>query len=124
VPLLEARRRSAGDDASLLGALADAYAGTGRAVEARTLYERAIEMDGGARWYARLALVDLPGARRGLEAATRRAPDSGETWGALGDCCRVAGDLTGAREAYARARDLEPASFVWDARLRALGPVR
>jgi tetratricopeptide (TPR) repeat protein len=124
VSLLESRRRTAGDDASLLGALADAYAGTGRTAEARALYEQAAQRDGGTRWYARLALVDLPGARRGLEAATAREPDSGDAWGALGDCCRVAGDVAAARAAYARARDLEPASFVWATRLRALGPAR
>jgi tetratricopeptide (TPR) repeat protein len=124
VPLLEARRRTAGDDASLLGALADAYAGVGRTAEARTLYEEAIQKDGGARWYARLALVDPTSARRAVDEAVAREPASGEVWGALGDCRRAAGDMAGARAAYLRAADLDPASFAWATRLRALGPAR
>lgn len=119
IPLLEARRRAVGDDGALLGALADAYAGAGRTDEARALYERAVEKDGGLEWYARMARVDPTTAVARLQEATTRDPRSGEAWGALGDCQRQLGNMAAAREAYAHARELEPGSLTWALRSRA-----
>lgn len=119
IPLLEARRRAKGDDGDLLGALADAYAGAGRSEEARALYARAVERDGGLQWYARMARVDPATAIARLQEATTADPRSGEAWGVLGDCQRQLGNLAAARDAYARARELEPASLTWALRARA-----
>ena len=119
IPLLEARRLAVGDDAETLGALADAYAGAGRTDEARALYVRAVEKDGGLEWYAHMARVDPKTAVARLQEATTRDPKSGEAWGALGDCQRQLGNMAAAREAYAHARELEPGSLTWALRARA-----
>ena len=120
VSLLEARRSEVGDRGDLLGALADAYAGAGRAAEARALYEKAVARGGGLKWYARMALVDPAGALSRLRDAASRDPADEEAWGALGDCQRLLGDADGARDAYARARKLDPASLTWALRARAV----
>lgn len=125
IPFLEARRRAVGDRGDLLGALADAYAGTGRADEARALYEQAAQRSGGVRWYARLALLDPSTARIRLETAVARDPRSSEAWGALGDCHRAAGNASAARDAYAKAAQLDPGNLTWAVRARApAGPAR
>ena len=119
LPILEERRRAVGDSGDLLGALADAYAGSGRREEALALYEQAAQRDGGLKWVGRMALVDAAGARARIDAAISREPKSDAAWGALGDFHRALGNATAARDAYARARDLDPSNLTWEARLRA-----
>lgn len=119
LPILEERRRAVGDKPELLGALADAYAGSGRRDEARALYEQAAVSDGGMKWYGRMALVDPKAARTHLDDAITRDPKSDAAWGALGDYYKALGNAASARDAYAHAKDLDPSNLTWQARLRA-----
>jgi len=121
IPLLEARREEAGDEADLIGALGDAYAGAGRRAEALALYEQAAASGGGDEWYARMGLVDPERALADLDRRTREAPGVAEAWGALGDLQRDLGHRAEALNAYARARELAPASLIYEIRYRQMG---
>lgn len=121
IPLLEARREEAGDEADLLGALADAYAGAGRRGEALALYQQAVDGGGGDEWYARMAHVDEERALRSLQQRVQQAPEAGEAWGALGDLHRERGDKEAARDAYDRARTLSGTSLIWEIRYQQMG---
>jgi tetratricopeptide (TPR) repeat protein len=120
VPILEERRKHDPNEADLAGALADAYAGSGRTEEALALYQEAVDKGGGAEWWARMGLVDARRARAGLQEAVANQPGSAEVWAALGEYHRLRGETDAARRAYGEARGLEPTVLVYEIRYRAL----
>jgi tetratricopeptide (TPR) repeat protein len=120
LPILQERWEANGDEGDLAGALADAYAGTGREHEAAELYQTAIDKGGGPEWWSRMGLVDAARAYEGLQGAIHEAPGSAENWAALGDYHRLRGESAEARNAYDRARGISPTVLIYEIRYRAL----
>jgi tetratricopeptide (TPR) repeat protein len=120
VPVLEARLAEQAGDASLLGALADAYAGSGRVAEAIEYYQRAYANGQDVTWLAHMARVDPDRAVSQLVDLSVSQPSNSEVFGRLGDAYREIGRLDDARDAYARARELAPSTLTWEIRWREL----
>jgi tetratricopeptide (TPR) repeat protein len=119
--ILEARLESAGEEGDLLGAIGDAYAGTGQREQALAFYERAIAAGGGDEWWARVGLMDGERGLAGLQERIRETPDAAEAWSALGELHEALGNVDEARAAYDRARTLNPTSLLLEIRYRDLG---
>jgi tetratricopeptide (TPR) repeat protein len=120
IDVLEARRASGGGDANLYGALADAYAGAGRAHDARTLYEQAYAEGGDLVWLSHLARIDPGEAIRRLETVSRERSGEADVWANLGAAYRHAGRYAEARDAYGRAREISPGSLPYEIAWRRL----
>ncbi len=112
--LLLGKHRDNPEDATVAGALADAYAGMGRTAEAVRLYQQAIEAgEERHRWMAALAALEPARGLPMLRAAVEEDPDDDEYWGALGDAYFGLGRMTEARDAYDRALEIDPSDWEW-----------
>lgn len=67
-------------------------------------------------------VTDYASETRLWEATVRAAPGNARAWNNLGQAREVAGDLSGARDAYRRALEIDPAHAKARGNLDALGP--
>ena len=96
VPWLEAQLVKAPKDTDTAGALAAAYAETGRASEAMALFERALrKADTGTRWLTPYAKLAPQRAMAVAEELAERNPGAGDAWTTLGDVYRQLGQGRG-----------------------------
>jgi tetratricopeptide (TPR) repeat protein len=117
LPILEKRAEAEAGNATVVGALGDAYAKLGMTPDAIRQYERAIQLsDESGRWMAALAQVDEGRGIAMLRSALDANPSDDEMWGALGDAYRELGNLGAARKAYDRALELDPGDWEWNRR--------
>jgi cytochrome c-type biogenesis protein CcmH/NrfG len=118
VARLEARLAQAGDDVEGWKRLGRSYGVLGRPADARRAYDRAAQLAPddltileGYADAAEPGVAPPPGIAAmlaGIEAHARSAPDNPRAWVRLGFARSVQGDRAGARDAYARAHELDP----------------
>jgi len=109
VPWLEAQLAKAPKDTDTAGALAAAYAETGRASEAMALFERALrKANTGTRWLTPYAKLAPQRAMALAEELADRNPAAGDAWTTLGDVYRELGKVEEAKSAYETAQQREP----------------
>jgi tetratricopeptide (TPR) repeat protein len=119
--VLEKKLEGNPDSRNIKGALADAYAGMGRGAEAAELYRQILENDSAeTRWKISYAQVDPAAGIAILKKDVDAEPDDDYKWGALGDALRRLGRTAEAREAYSKAREIDPADWRWHTRLKEL----
>ena len=117
VALLEPLTVGASADLDAINTLAIAYARSGRAQDARTMFARGLAIDPGSVMIQEnlgaLALEehDLAGARSAFERALAGNPSSSQAIAGLAMVLFRSGDVRGALEHWRRAVDADPANF-------------